>query len=166
MKLPYPNLLFRLGMAAMTLLSGCAVERAQIAASAQTGMLGLSKGEVLACMGVPQTKAAEGSVEVWRYDTGNGRTDSFSNGYSNTTSSAVGAAEATRIGNTMYAAGAASGNSQTNSFGHSMSRHRSCTVSVVMTNGIVSKVNYNGPTGGLLTKGEQCAHAVENCAKQ
>ncbi|WP_222206710.1 hypothetical protein [Burkholderia multivorans] len=152
-------------MATITLLAGCAIERAQTAASAQTGMLGLSKGEILACMGVPQAKATEGNVEVWRYDTGNGRTDSFSNGYSNTVSNAVGAAEATRIGNTVYAAGAAAGNSQTNSFGHSMSRHRSCTVSVVMTNGIVSRVNYSGPTGGLLTKGEQCAYAVENCVK-
>ncbi|CAJ3968040.1 Uncharacterised protein [Burkholderia pseudomallei] len=165
MKLPYPNFLLGLGMVAIMSLSGCAIERAQTAASAQSGMLGLSSGEILACMGIPQAKATEGNVEVWRYDSGNGRTDSFSNGYSNTISNAAGTAETTRIGNTIYAAGAAAGNSQTNSFGHSMSRRRSCTVSIVMTNGIVSRVNYSGPTGGLLTKGEQCAYAVENCIK-
>jgi hypothetical protein len=38
-------------------------------------------------------------------------------------------------------------------------------VNIVMTNGVVSEVNYTGPTGGLLTQGEQCAYAVQNCAQ-
>jgi len=37
------------------------------------------------------------------------------------------------------------------------------TVSVVMVLGRVSQVSYSGPTGGLLTGGEQCAFAVQNC---
>jgi hypothetical protein len=127
-------------------------------------MIGLSKGEVLACMGIPQAKAVESNVEVWSYEAGNGRTDTVSDGYSNTNATATGAAQATRIGNTVYAAGTAAGNSQTSSVGFaSTRRHRSCTVSVVMTNGSVSRVNYSGPTGGVLTKGEQCAYAVQNC---
>jgi hypothetical protein len=36
-------------------------------------------------------------------------------------------------------------------------------VSVVMADGQVNCVNYSGPTGGLLTGGEQCAFAVQNC---
>jgi hypothetical protein len=38
-------------------------------------MVGLSKEQVLACMGPPATKAAEGAAEVWSYASGNGRTD-------------------------------------------------------------------------------------------
>lgn len=152
-----------LGACALGTLAGCSIERAKTAAAAQTQMIGLSKGEVLACMGIPQAKAVESNVEVWSYETGNGRTDTVSDGYSNTNATATGAAQATRIGNTVYAAGTAAGNSQTSSFGFASTRHRSCTVLVVMTNGSVSRVNYSGPTGGVLTKGEQCAYAVQNC---
>jgi hypothetical protein len=35
-----------------------------------------------------------------------------------------------------------------------------------MTNGLVSAVNYQGPKGGLLTAGEQCAFAVDACVKK
>lgn len=73
------------------------------------------------------------------------------------------AAQATRIGNSTYATGAAAGSNQTSSFGFGSTRRRSCTVSIVMMNGTVSRVNYSGPTGGVLTKGEQCAYAVQNC---
>ncbi|MFX1767714.1 MULTISPECIES: hypothetical protein [Paraburkholderia] len=161
----YRYSLLVVGACVTLLTSGCVFERAQTAEAAKSQMIGLSKGDVLACMGVPQAKVAEGNVEVWSYRSGNGRTDTFNNAYSNTMGSAVGAAEATRVGNSVYATGAAAGSSQTNSFGHSLTRHRSCTVSVVMTNGVVSRVNYSGPTGGALTKGEQCAYAVENCVK-
>jgi hypothetical protein len=43
---------------------------------------------------------------------------------------------------------------------------RNCTVNVVMTAGRVSSVNYVGDTGGLITQGEQCAFAVQNCVRQ
>jgi hypothetical protein len=38
-------------------------------------------------------------------------------------------------------------------------------VNVVMTAGRVSSVNYVGDTGGLITQGEQCAFAVQNCVR-
>lgn len=38
-----------------------------------------------------------------------------------------------------------------------------CEVSFVLTNERVTKINYAGRTGGLLTKGEQCAVVVESC---
>ena len=40
-----------------------------------------------------------------------------------------------------------------------------CNVNIVMTAGQVSAVNYADPTGTLLTQGEQCAYAVEQCTK-
>jgi hypothetical protein len=49
--------------------------------------------------------------------------------------------------------------------GSAVSSSRFCNVNIVMTAGQVSAVNYTGPTGGLLTAGEQCAYAVERCAK-
>jgi hypothetical protein len=50
--------------------------------------------------------------------------------------------------------------------GTAVSSNRFCNVNIVMTAGAVSAVNYNGPTGGLLTQGEQCAYAVDACLKQ
>jgi hypothetical protein len=44
------------------------------------------------------------------------------------------------------------------------STQRFCTVNVTMADGRVSRVNYVGPTGGLLTPGEQCAFALQNCS--
>lgn len=141
------------------------MERAQTAAKAQTAMIGLSKGDVLACMGVPQAKSVEGNIEVWSYASGNGRTDTFSNSQSTTNAAAAGVGQATRIGNTVYGAAAVAGASETSGWGWSTRRNRGCTVSVVLTDAKVSRITYNGPTGGPLTKGEQCAYAVENCVK-
>jgi hypothetical protein len=45
------------------------------------------------------------------------------------------------------------------------SSQRFCTVNVTMAGGKVSRINYVGPTGGLLTAGEQCAFALQNCVQ-
>jgi outer membrane protein assembly factor BamE (lipoprotein component of BamABCDE complex) len=111
--------------------AGCSIQRAQVAAQAQTTMIGMSKEQVLACMGPPITKATEGATEVWSYQSGNGHTDV-----------------------------AASGG---RFWGTGTSTQRFCTVNVTMTGGRVAQLNYVGPTGGLLTAGEQCAFALENC---
>jgi outer membrane protein assembly factor BamE (lipoprotein component of BamABCDE complex) len=112
-------------------LAGCSFQRAQVAADAQTAMVGMSKEQVLACMGPPINKAAEGATEVWSYASGNGRTD------------------VDAVGGRGWAAG-----TETKRF---------CTVNVTMASGRVSRINYVGPTGGLLTQGEQCAFALSNC---
>lgn len=112
-------------------LGGCAVQRALVADEAPNKMIGLSKEEVLACMGPPANQAAVGQTEVWSYNSGNGRTDAVING--------------NRFGAT------------------AMSTQRFCTVNVVMASGRVASLNYVGPTGGLLSAGEQCAFAVQNC---
>jgi hypothetical protein len=115
------------------LLSACAIQRAQEAQDARALMVGLSKEQVLGCMGPPINKATEGATEVWTYNSGNGMT---------------------------IAGGSVSGGSFS-----AISSNRFCTVNVVMTKGQVTAVNYTGPTGGLLTAGEQCAYAVDACAK-
>jgi hypothetical protein len=43
-------------------------------------MIGLSKEQVLACMGPPVSKAKEGSTEVWSYPSGDGTTNASSFG--------------------------------------------------------------------------------------
>jgi hypothetical protein len=42
-------------------------------------------------------------------------------------------------------------------------KRRYCDVTFVLKDGKVTKVNYSGRTGGLITKDEQCAFIVEKC---
>jgi hypothetical protein len=122
---------------AFVFVGGCAVQRAETARTAKVEMVGLPKEKVLACMGVPANKMAVGATEVWAYNSGNGQTEG-----------------------SVFASG---GNGFASGFGESSQRF--CNVSIVMTKDVVSEVNYSGPTGGLLTAGEQCAFAVQNCTK-
>jgi hypothetical protein len=114
-------------------LGGCAIQRAQIAQDARVQMVGLSKEQVLTCMGPPANKASEGATEVWGYASGNGMI--------------VASASNDRYGGTAVASS------------------RFCNINIVMASGRVTAVNYTGPTGGLLTAGEQCAFAVDACVK-
>jgi hypothetical protein len=116
-------------------------------------MIGLHKDQVLACMGIPANKASEGATEVWSYNSGNGAVVASTFGSSTTNLAASGGS------------GYATGQANTIGSGIGVSSRRFCTVNVVMTDGVVSRVNYAGPTGGLLTSGEQCAFVVQNCAK-
>ena len=52
-------------------VADCGAERVQIANYAQNKMVGLTKEQVLACMGSPASKATEGATEVWSYPSGN-----------------------------------------------------------------------------------------------
>jgi hypothetical protein len=123
-----------LGIVALAVaVSGCAIQRAQIAQDARVQMVGMSKEQVLVCMGPQASKAAEGQTDVWSYNSGDGTT-------------------------------IASGSVSQGSFSGVSSR-RFCQINVVMSGGAVSAVNYQGPTGGLITAGEQCAYAVDACVK-
>ena len=137
--------------AAACLLSGCAVQRAQQANDAQTKMVGMSKEQVLACMGPPANRATEGATEVWSYNSGNNQTTVSTFGSANTSASVYGDRNF------------ASGQATTTSSGFGVAQSRYCTVNVTLVNGQVSRMNYVGPTGGLLTQGEQCAFALQNC---
>ena len=79
-----------------TVLSGCAIQRAQVAQDARAQMVGLSKEQVLGCMGPPANKAAEGQIEVWSYASGNGYSATVASTDVNTTG------QASRIGNEVY----------------------------------------------------------------
>lgn len=69
------------------LLVACALQRAQVANQAQGQMVGLTKEQVLACMGPPGNKATEGATEVWSYSSGNNFTAaSYGNGSAVSTS--------------------------------------------------------------------------------
>jgi hypothetical protein len=151
-------------LAAVTLVGACSIQRAETASTAQKQMVGMSRERVLACMGVPAARQVEGGTEVWSYSSG-GRTDTFTAGTSTTTASAMGMGQTQYLGNMAYSSGLATGSATTNSFGSSSTRARYCLVNVVMVGGQVSAVNYSGPTGGLLTQGEQCAYAVQNCVQ-
>ena len=61
--------------------------------------------------------------------------------------------------------GYATGQANTVGMGVGVARRFFCTVNVVMANGVVTRVNYVGPTGGSQTSGEQCAFAVQNCVQ-
>jgi hypothetical protein len=124
--------LIMLGAAA---LAGCAFERAQIADDARARMVGMSKQQVLACMGPPTSRMAEAEIEVWSYRSTNGHIDVSSSSQ-------------------------AMGHTAT---GSAVATSRFCDVQVVLRGGRVERLNYAGPTGGLLTEGEQCAYAVTNC---
>jgi len=104
-------------------------------------------------MGPPVTKATEGATEVWSYNSGNNKQIVSTAATSNTNVSVS--------GNPNYATGQATMTGT--GFGVASSRY--CTVNVTMVEGRVSRLNYVGPTGGLLTPGEQCAFAVQNCTQ-
>jgi hypothetical protein len=120
-------------MVSAGLVSGCVAQRAEIAKDAQTQMVGMSKEAVLTCMGPPQSKAAEGSTEVWSYMSGG---------------SSASAVVATGYGSVITTS------------------PRYCQVNVVMSSGAVSRLVYQGPSGGLLTPDNECAYAVQNCVKR
>jgi hypothetical protein len=121
-------------------LTGCdSFTRAGDAAAARRKMVGMGKEQVLACMGVPGKRAQAGATEVWSYTSTNGL-------------------------------GEAGGLSQRfkqygMTLGESAHERYFCTVNIVMTNGVVSVVHYNGPRGGSFDPDEQCGYAVEHCAE-
>jgi hypothetical protein len=122
------------------LLSGCAdsLRRDDDAAKAKTRMIGMSRVEVLSCMGPPKKKAHEDTVEVWSYlstdDTGTSR----GNGYKPTPLNFW-------------------GSSHEKSF---------CTVNVVMKDGVVTAIHYLGPTKtSFYNDNDQCGFAVAACVE-
>jgi hypothetical protein len=120
---------------AALLLSGCATDRAADAAVAKAEMIGMSKEHVLACMGIPTRKAQEGDTEVWSYNIKGADGTSASNSFK-------------YLGETI---------------GFGSSQKYSCTANIVMVDGRVDTVHYNGPTGNVFAPDEQCGYLVRNC---
>jgi outer membrane protein assembly factor BamE (lipoprotein component of BamABCDE complex) len=81
-----PSMKFIILLLATVCVTGCALERAQMAQDARTIMVGFTKEQVLACMGPPASRATEGATEVWSYQSGNGRvTAEYSGGTATST---------------------------------------------------------------------------------
>ncbi len=119
-------------------LCGCArLHRSEIASQAQTQMVGMSKKDLYLCAGVPVRRETVEGLEFLTYVGGG-----------DSTGVGVGTAAIPNVG-----------------VGVMSSQRRYCEVTFVLDNGVVKKVNYQGRTGGLISKGEQCAFVVENCVR-
>ena len=140
--------------AVLLLAAGCAIHRASVASRAQKEMIGMSKRNLLACAGTPARAAVAGGTEFLTYVSGGdtvGSVNTYSTGHGSYT---------------YHGGGYGSGTYQSYGGGVVSTERRYCEVTFVLEDGVVSKINYSGRTGGLLTKGEQCAFAVENCLDQ
>ena len=111
---------------------------ANTANNARSNMIGMSKTDLLSCAGVPVRQAQSSGLEFLTYAGGG---DSLNTGVVTGTSS-----------NTAVVIG--------------KSARKYCEATMVLKDGFIQRVNYQGRTGGLLTQGEQCAFIVENCARK
>jgi hypothetical protein len=122
-----------LGLAA-ALLGGC--QPLEVDQAAQQSMIGLSKRDILACLGEPAQRAKAGDrTEIWTYVGGRMR------GYG--PQWAIGL-------NTNLIPFASGGR---------------CDVVMVMTNARVSEVGYTAVDGLSLPLGQECLFPVERCVK-
>ena len=129
----------------LALLAGCAAQqRAETARRAQVQMVGMQKRDLYACAGLPVRSQTVDGFEYLVYEGGG-----------DTVTAGVASGRATAYGNTAYGS----------SVGVSKSARRYCQATFVLKDNVVQGVSYQGRTGGLLTRGEQCAFIVENCVR-
>jgi hypothetical protein len=120
-------------IAALT-LTGC--QPLEVDQVAQQSMIGLSKRDILACLGQPAQRVPSGqATEIWTYTGGQMR------GYG--PQWAIGL-------NTNLVPFAPGG---------------SCDVVLVMTNSHVSEVGYTAVDGSKFPLGQECVFSVERCVK-
>lgn len=117
-------------------INGCAIQRAEVATKAKTSLIGMSKQQILQCMGAASEIQKQGTTEAWKYYSGGDYRGSI-NAYTD--------------------------NQYT--FGTTTLNKRSCEINILFDNSSVTNVLYSGRTGGILSQGEQCAYAVSNCVK-
>lgn len=119
------------------LISGCArtkFGRASLANKAKVELIGKTKKEILLCAGVPNRSEKADNIEFLTYVSGGDSRGSIRS----------------------------SRNSSSRRSSVSVKK-RYCEVTFIFDSGIVEKVNYSGRTGGLATRGEQCAFVLQNC---
>jgi hypothetical protein len=125
-----------LGLLAALALEGCEGQPLEVNQVAQQSLIGLSKRDILACLGQPAGRAAAGqATEIWTYVGGQMR------GYG--PQWAIGL-------NTNLLPFASPGN---------------CDVVLVMTNAHVSQAGYAAVDGQALPLGQECLFPVERCVK-
>jgi hypothetical protein len=126
-------LLISISIISIASLSGCAYNRVKTAHIAKTELIGMSKGELLSCAGVPDKAMSSNGSEYLSYRSG---------------------------GETSYSANTIYGYNATTFIN---SKYKFCDITITLKNDKVQSVKYSGQTGGLLTQGEQCAYVLENC---
>jgi outer membrane protein assembly factor BamE (lipoprotein component of BamABCDE complex) len=115
------------------LLTGCGTIQSSRVPDQINAMVGLSKEQVLSCMGPPSNKASEGSTEVWTYSNfGAVTTNAFVSG--------------NRYG----------------ALGSSSTSQDSCIVNLTMRNDAVSTANYRSQ-GKLLAPSLPCYSVLQVC---
>ena len=124
------------------LAAACAAyERSDEATRAQSRMVGMRDDQIRTCAGKPQRVEQRGETEIWTYDSG---------------------------GEDLRDRGEPAGPGSNFSDvvpGEDPIPKRYCVVRFFMTNERVSQVTYSGVTGGVFSRGEQCAFVVANCLR-
>jgi hypothetical protein len=128
----------------VVVVSACALQRAETARRAQTELVGMQKRDLFACAGLPVRDEKVDDLEFLVYEGGG-----------DVVGASTSHASATAWGNTV------SGNQTT----VAKATRRYCQATFTLKDGVVQRVTYQGRTGGLLSKGEQCAFVVEACLK-
>jgi hypothetical protein len=122
------------GLVVVLVLSGC--QPLEVDQVAQQSMIGLSKRDILACLGQPAQRVPTGqATEIWTYVGGQMR------GYG-----------------PQWAIGL-----NTNLFPFTPAG--SCDVVLVMTNAQVSEVGYTAVDGSRFPLGQECIFPIERCVK-
>ncbi len=122
-------------------LAACTMlRREEAAAAAKVRMIGMSREDVLGCMGPPGKKNSEGATEVWSYVSSDGHS--------------------------RYYGDKIKWGAHYQSLSSARDR-KFCTVNVVMKDGFVKTVRYLGPSGtSWFTTQDQCGYAVAACVGQ
>jgi hypothetical protein len=116
------------------LVSACGYQRAQVAKDAPNLMMGMSKDQVLACMGQPANKSTAAGAEVWSYNSTDGSVEPMETGGEQNLASRMRAPSPNL-----------------------------CTVNITLVSGRVSKLSYAGPDGEAMPANQRCAFALQNC---
>lgn len=121
--------------------SCAAYERAEQAEKVKSQLVGMRKDEVRACAGPPARRQVGDDSEVWIY----------------------------QVGDDDIRRGPDPSASDPGAFGvPSPSRtipRRYCVARVFMRKGRVARVTYSGMTGGVFSRGEQCAFVLGSCLR-
>lgn len=126
---------------ALAVASCAAYERSGQATKVKSQLVGLRKDQVRACAGPPRRREVRDETEVWIYEVGD---DDVRRGPdpSATDPGTFGIESPSRVIPKRY-----------------------CVARVSIREGRVSSVSYSGMTGGVFSRGEQCAFVLGSCLR-
>lgn len=118
-------------------LSGCVIANQQNATQGKTALIGKTKSQILSCAGIPQSSYIDGSNEYFGYGAQGLRR-------SNVTADHLGG------GFVLFSGTAA---------------QSQCIVTMTLTGGVVTAVNYQSSGGTLIAPDEACGSVVRSCLR-